>query len=99
MLSTTFPVRVSLLAPCRRAIGIFLFFCGESSFKPRWSRAVCGLYCTREITLVRPVGGVPSARGYGSWGMRMEKLLLEYLPILIFIGVAGVMGGALIVLP
>jgi NADH-quinone oxidoreductase subunit A len=29
----------------------------------------------------------------------MEKLLLEYLPILIFIGLAGVMGGALIVLP
>ena len=31
--------------------------------------------------------------------MRMEKLLLEYLPILIFIGLAGVMGGALIVVP
>src|ERR1700761_3172004 len=29
----------------------------------------------------------------------MEKLLLEYLPILIFIGVAAVMGGALIVVP
>ncbi len=29
----------------------------------------------------------------------MDKLLLEYLPILIFIGLAGVMGGALIVLP
>ncbi|HWY66007.1 MAG TPA: NADH-quinone oxidoreductase subunit A [Rhizomicrobium sp.] len=29
----------------------------------------------------------------------MEKLLLEYLPILIFIGVAGIMGGALIVVP
>jgi len=29
----------------------------------------------------------------------MEKLLLEYLPILIFIGIAGVLGGALIVLP
>ena len=29
----------------------------------------------------------------------MEKLLLEYLPILIFIGVAGVLGGALIVVP
>jgi NADH-quinone oxidoreductase subunit A len=29
----------------------------------------------------------------------MEKLLLEYLPILIFIGLAGVMGAALIVLP
>jgi NADH-quinone oxidoreductase subunit A len=29
----------------------------------------------------------------------MEKLLLEYLPILIFIGLAGVMGGALIVVP
>jgi len=29
----------------------------------------------------------------------MEKLLLEYLPILIFIGLAAVMGGALIVLP
>jgi NADH-quinone oxidoreductase subunit A len=29
----------------------------------------------------------------------MEKLLLEYLPILIFIGIAGVLGGALIVVP
>src|ERR1700755_250023 len=31
--------------------------------------------------------------------MRMEKLLLEYLPILLFIGLAAVMGGALIVVP
>ena len=31
--------------------------------------------------------------------MRMEELLLEYLPILIFIGLAGILGGALIVLP
>jgi len=31
--------------------------------------------------------------------MGMEKLLLEYLPILLFIGLAAVMGGALIVLP
>ena len=29
----------------------------------------------------------------------MEELLLEYLPILIFIGLAAVLGGALIVLP
>ena len=29
----------------------------------------------------------------------MEKLLLEYLPILIFLGIAGVLGGALIVVP
>ncbi len=29
----------------------------------------------------------------------MDKLLLEYLPILIFLGIAGVMGGALIVVP
>ena len=29
----------------------------------------------------------------------MDKLLLEYLPILIFIGLAGVMGAALIVVP
>ena len=29
----------------------------------------------------------------------MEKLLLEYLPILIFIGLAGVLGSALIVVP
>jgi NADH-quinone oxidoreductase subunit A len=29
----------------------------------------------------------------------MEKLLLEYLPILIFIGIAGILGGALIVVP
>ena len=29
----------------------------------------------------------------------MDKLLLEYLPILIFIGLAAVMGGALIVVP
>jgi NADH-quinone oxidoreductase subunit A len=31
--------------------------------------------------------------------MRMEKLLLEYLPILIFIGLAAVLGGALIAIP
>ena len=29
----------------------------------------------------------------------MEKLLLEYLPILLFIGLAAVLGGALIVVP
>ncbi len=29
----------------------------------------------------------------------MEHLLLEYLPILIFIGLAGVLGSALIVVP
>jgi NADH-quinone oxidoreductase subunit A len=29
----------------------------------------------------------------------MEKLLLEYLPILIFLGIAGVLGGALIMVP
>ena len=29
----------------------------------------------------------------------MEKLLLEYLPILIFIGLAAVLGGALVVVP
>ena len=29
----------------------------------------------------------------------MEQLLLEYLPILIFIGLAAVLGGALIVVP
>ena len=29
----------------------------------------------------------------------MEKLLLEYLPILIFIGIRGVLGAALIVVP
>src|SRR6201994_1201611 len=29
----------------------------------------------------------------------MENLLLEYLPILIFIGLGGVLGGALIVVP
>jgi NADH-quinone oxidoreductase subunit A len=29
----------------------------------------------------------------------MEKLLLEYLPILIFIGIAGLLGGALIAVP
>ena len=31
--------------------------------------------------------------------MRMEQLLLEYLPILIFIGLAAVLGGALILVP
>ena len=31
--------------------------------------------------------------------MRMEDLLLEYLPILIFIGLAGVLGGVLILVP
>jgi NADH-quinone oxidoreductase subunit A len=31
--------------------------------------------------------------------MCMEALLLEYLPILIFIGLAAVLGGALIVIP
>ena len=29
----------------------------------------------------------------------MQKLLLEYLPILIFIGIAGVLGTALLVIP
>jgi NADH-quinone oxidoreductase subunit A len=29
----------------------------------------------------------------------MEKLLLEYLPILIFIGLAAILGGALIIVP
>src|ERR1700710_2737728 len=29
----------------------------------------------------------------------MDKLLLEYLPILLFIGLAAVLGGALIVIP
>ena len=29
----------------------------------------------------------------------MQKLLLEYLPILIFIGLAAVLGGALVVVP
>ena len=29
----------------------------------------------------------------------MEEMLLEYLPILIFIGLAGILGGALIVVP
>jgi NADH-quinone oxidoreductase subunit A len=29
----------------------------------------------------------------------MEQFLLDYLPILIFIGIAGVLGGALIVVP
>ena len=29
----------------------------------------------------------------------MEQFLLEYLPILIFIGIAGILGGALIVMP
>src|SRR3982751_1381594 len=38
-------------------------------------------------------------RWVGLRGFGMEKLLLEYLPILIFIGIAGVLGGALIVVP
>ena len=29
----------------------------------------------------------------------MEQFLLEYLPILIFIGIAGILGGALILVP
>ena len=33
------------------------------------------------------------------WNAPYPKLLLEYLPILIFIGLAGIMGGALIVVP
>jgi NADH-quinone oxidoreductase subunit A len=32
-------------------------------------------------------------------GFGMEQLLLEYLPILIFIGIGGVLGAALIVVP
>jgi NADH-quinone oxidoreductase subunit A len=54
--------------------------------------------CEREITRVRLLGGVTAwARTTGS--VRMDKLLLEYLPILIFIGIATIMGSALIVLP
>jgi NADH-quinone oxidoreductase subunit A len=56
------------------------------------------LYCIREITPVWPLGAL-LAPGFGPRGIGMEKLLLEYLPILLFIGLAAVMGGALIVLP
>ena len=50
--------------------------------------------------MARPVGGAFfGRRGEGHGVQHMDKLLLEYLPILIFIGVAAVMGGALIVVP
>src|SRR4029078_4406155 len=41
--------------------------------------------------------GLSAGEGHGV--VRMEKLLLEYLPLLIFSGLTGVMGGALIVVP
>jgi NADH-quinone oxidoreductase subunit A len=34
-----------------------------------------------------------------AWDLSMNALLLEYLPILIFIGLAAVLGGALIAIP
>ena len=44
--------------------------------------------------------GLPSAvQSAGHWGLSMNALLLEYLPILIFIGLAAVLGGVLIVVP
>jgi NADH-quinone oxidoreductase subunit A len=77
---------------------IFLFFCGESSFKPALREGSACLYCTREITPVRPVGSA-HALGHEPRDIRMEDLLLEYLPILIFIGLAAVLGSVLIVVP
>jgi NADH-quinone oxidoreductase subunit A len=46
--------------------------------------------------LVRPV---LRAQDEGHGVSRMQELLLEYLPILIFIGLAAVLGGVLIAVP
>jgi NADH-quinone oxidoreductase subunit A len=61
------------------------------------------LYCAREKNRARLGDGArrPSpiwAFGEGVWD-GMEKLLLEYLPILIFLGIAIAISGALIALP
>jgi NADH-quinone oxidoreductase subunit A len=90
--------------PRRRRLSfnlIFLFFCGESSFKPALRAGHVFLYCTREIThwcRSGAAGTRPVERaGYGV--RTMEKLLLEYLPILIFIGLAAILGSVLVVVP
>jgi NADH-quinone oxidoreductase subunit A len=93
-----FPTAFSLRERCHATAPIFLFLCGESSFKPALREGSACLYCNREITPVRPAGGAKTP-GHEPRDMRMEKLLLEYLPILIFIGLAAVLGGALIVIP
>ncbi len=56
-----------------------------------------GVYCTREMALVHPQGRAKTPDGIK--GLGMEQFLLGYLPILIFLGIAGVLGGALIVVP
>ena len=75
----------------------FLFFRGESSVKPALRGDSACLYCAREIRIVGLWGA--SVCAGRAWGLSMESLLLEYLPILIFIGLAAVLGGVLIVVP
>jgi NADH-quinone oxidoreductase subunit A len=98
--STSFSGLFSGSAKWCATAGIFLFFCGESSFKPAVLAGALSAYTApakehwSDLT-----GGAICALGQGPRGMRMEELLLEYLPILIFIGLAAVLGGALIVVP
>ena len=77
---------------------IFLFFRGESSAKPALRARFACLYCTREINIGPACQGSAKRRA-GPRGLSMEQLLLEYLPILIFIGLAAVLGSVLIVVP
>jgi NADH-quinone oxidoreductase subunit A len=49
------------------------------------------LYCAREKRRV--------AAGHAAEGKKMESLLFEYLPILIFLGIAGAIAGALVAVP
>ena len=76
-----------------------LFRPGESSVKPALRARNACLYCAREKHWSGWKKRHENAAADLGFGTVMEKLLLEYLPILIFIGIAGVLGAALIVVP
>jgi len=85
----------------------FLFFRGRIIFRytPRLRGDRClPILRPRKMNRVR-LGGRPHAGRsprVGRWAKGvwdgMEKLLLEYLPILLFLGIATALGGALILL-
>jgi NADH-quinone oxidoreductase subunit A len=74
----------------------------ESCSKPALPAGGIICYCTREITQVRPRKR-PARAAAGPQDDAQEDamngLLLAYLPILIFIGIAGALGLALILVP
>ena len=78
----------------------FLFSRRESSAKPALRDDSACLYCAREITRSglkrRACAGRSCVKAFGDG---MQDLLLEYLPILIFLGIATVLSAALIALP